>query len=266
MVTSSPKWGLGDRTLEFMKRLGVLILLVGSLIISALPTAQAAVSPGSKCSKSGVKQTYKSKTYTCIKLGSKLYWSNGVIQKKVTPIKVYAVGDVGPGGGIVFYKEATKKPWGQYLEVAPQGWFGTSNDPNSHWCDVVDSKILDGPSDLLNSLGNQLGDGKKNTATMSSRCTSGAFIVNQYDGGGFSDWYLPSKMELNQLCRFARGQEPSFRECNSSGTLIEGFSKYYWSSSEISATMAWDQFFNIGNINVSNKSHTGNSIRPIRSF
>ena len=115
-------------------------------------------------------------------------------------------------------------------------------------------------------MGNEIGDGKKNTAIMSSRCASGAFIVNQYNGGGRSDWYLPSKMELNQLCRFARGQESSPRDCKSSGNLSEGFSDYYWSSSESSATRAWDQFFNIGNVNVSNKSHLGNSIRPIRSF
>ena len=249
-----------------MKRGRMTILLAISLALSSAPVSNAVVTPGSKCSKSGVKQTYKGKIYTCIKLGSKLYWNNGVTQKKTIPIKVYSVGDIGPGGGVVFYKEATKKSWGQYLEVAPQGWSGSPNDPKSIWCDIVDLKLLDGSTDLLNSMGNEIGDGKKNTAIMSSRCASGAFIVNQYNGGGRSDWYLPSKMELNQLCRFARGQESSPRDCNSSGNLSEGFSDYYWSSSESSATRAWDQFFNIGNVNVSNKSHLGNSIRPIRSF
>ena len=249
-----------------MKRLVVSFLLVASLIASALPPANAAVTPGSKCSKSGIKQTYKGKIYTCIKLGTKLYWDNGVIQKKTTPTKIYVIGDVGPGGGIVFYKEATKKSWGQYLEVAPQGWSGSPNDPTSVWCELFDLKILEGSDDLLNSIGNQIGDGKKNTAIMSSRCTSGAYIVNKYYGGGLSDWYLPSKMELNQLCKFARGQDSSLRECNSSGVLKSGFASYYWSSSEVSATYAWDQFFNIGNSNLSRKYHPNNSIRPIRSF
>lgn len=237
---------------------GVVIL---ALIVYALPSANAVVTPGSKCLKSGTKQTYKGKIYTCIKLGAKLYWNNGTPQKKI-----YEIGDVGPGGGIVFYKESTPKSWGQYLEVAPRGWSGLSGDPTSHWCDIEETKILDGSGDLLNLIGNGIGDGKRNTERMASICSSGAFIVNQYRGGGMSDWHLPSKKELNQLCRFARGQAPSLRECNSSGVLKSGFSNYYWSSSEFSATSAWDQFFNIGNINMSSKSHLNNSIRPIRAF
>jgi hypothetical protein len=53
--------------------------------VSALPTANALATPGSKCLKAGVKQTYKGKIYTCIKLGSKLYWNNGVLVKPTTP-------------------------------------------------------------------------------------------------------------------------------------------------------------------------------------
>ena len=251
-----------------MKRLGVSILLAGSLVFSAIPNANAAVTPGSKCSKVGLKQIHKGKVYTCIKLGKKLYWNNGVLQNKPKPVSDFKVGDLGPGGGIIFYKEPIRQSWGQYLEAAPQGWSGTISDPKSRWCDIIDRKILEGSSGVgeMNSIGNQVGDGKRNTQLMSQVCVSGAFVVNQYRGGGFSDWYLPSKMELNLLCRFARNQEPSYRDCGSSGNLREGFSEYYWSSSEASATYAWDQFFNIGNVNLSAKSHPNNSIRPIRAF
>ena len=58
-----------------MKRLGVSVVLIGTLILSVLPGANAAVAPGSKCSKAGVKQTYKGKVYTCIKLGNNLVWN-----------------------------------------------------------------------------------------------------------------------------------------------------------------------------------------------
>ncbi len=234
----------------------------------AIPTSSASVTPGTKCSNAGSKQTYKGKVYTCIKLGSKLYWNNGSRAKKLIPIKVYKVGDLGPGGGTIFYKDVSRKPWGQYLEVAPQGWSGTPDDPKSHWCDVVDIKIQEGSTGIgeLNSIGNQIGDGNRNTKVMASKCATGAFVVNQYQGGGLLDWYLPSKLELNQLCRFARGQESSLRECKSSGALKPGFADYYWSSSEASASSAWDQFFNIGNVNLSTKSHINNSIRPIRKF
>ena len=40
-------------------------------------TSSASVTPGTKCSKAGIQQVYKSKIYTCIKLGNKLYWNNG---------------------------------------------------------------------------------------------------------------------------------------------------------------------------------------------
>jgi hypothetical protein len=59
-----------------MKRLGFVAVLVTSLALSGSST-YAAVSPGAKCIKAGTKQTYKGKIYTCIKLGTKLYWNNG---------------------------------------------------------------------------------------------------------------------------------------------------------------------------------------------
>jgi hypothetical protein len=60
-----------------MKRLAGYILAVALLICFSTPAAYSAVTPGTKCSKVGVKQTYKGKVFTCIKLGSKLYWDNG---------------------------------------------------------------------------------------------------------------------------------------------------------------------------------------------
>jgi hypothetical protein len=65
-----------------VKRLLIPILLALSLIVSAVPSSSASVTPGSKCSKAGAKQTFKGKVFTCIKLGSKLYWNNGVIAVK----------------------------------------------------------------------------------------------------------------------------------------------------------------------------------------
>ena len=61
-----------------MRRFSIPILLSLSLIVSAMPSSSASVTPGTKCSKAGAKQTFKGKVFTCIKLGSKLYWNNGV--------------------------------------------------------------------------------------------------------------------------------------------------------------------------------------------
>ena len=66
-----------------MKCVGASILLTSALILTALPSASAAVTPGSKCSKAGVKQTHKGVKYTCIKSGKKLVWNKGA---KVVPV------------------------------------------------------------------------------------------------------------------------------------------------------------------------------------
>ena len=74
-----------------MKRIGVSALLATALLVSALPSASGVVTPGSKCSKAGLKQTYKGKVYTCIKLGKKLYWNNGIRFITPTPTPTVSV-------------------------------------------------------------------------------------------------------------------------------------------------------------------------------
>lgn len=66
------------------------IMILG-LACGTTEVAFGAVTPGTKCAKSGAVQIYKSKTYTCLKLGKYLYWSNGVAMAALpspTPTKV----------------------------------------------------------------------------------------------------------------------------------------------------------------------------------
>jgi hypothetical protein len=63
-----------------MRRLSY--ILITSLILG-VPSAHATkITPGSSCNSAGQKAIYKGKSYTCIKLGKKLYWDNGVPIKK----------------------------------------------------------------------------------------------------------------------------------------------------------------------------------------
>jgi hypothetical protein len=39
------------------------------------------------------------------------------------------IGDMGPGGGIVFYDAGSIQPWGRYLEAAPPGWINRMSTP-----------------------------------------------------------------------------------------------------------------------------------------
>ena len=72
--------------------------------------------------------------------------------------------------------------------------------------------------------------------------------------GGFSDWYLPSKDELNKLWL--------------SKDAIGGFSNdYYWSSTEFDSNNAWLQsFFNGGQFDGAKNTPFPYSVRAIRSF
>jgi len=90
----------------------------------------------------------------------------------------------------------------------------------------------------VGATGVVIGTGRANTNkiynnTAFSSNTYAAGIAKSYKGGGYSDWYLPSKDELNLLYL--------------NRNLIGGFqNSFYWSSTECDENSAWLQFFNNG--------------------
>jgi hypothetical protein len=79
-----------------------------------------------------------------------------------------------------------------------------------------------------------------------------AGLARAYNGGGYSDWCLPSKDELNKLFI--------------NQTAIGGFaSAYYWSSTEYNDYNAWGQTFVSGYQANFVKSSAGR-VRAVRSF
>jgi hypothetical protein len=78
--------------------------------------------------------------------------------------------------------------------------------------------------------------------------------------GGYSDWYLPSKHELN-LMYLNIGQGNVLGLGN-----VGGFANYfYWSSTEYDNNYAWDRNFNFGFPGSSNKA-SSDYVRAIRAF
>ena len=163
------------------------------------------------------------------------------------------VGNTGPAGGVVFYDAGSQQSWGRYLEVAPQGWSGSAEDPEANWCPVK--------SVFSTQVG--IGNGKSNTDLMVAGCTSGAAVMaRSFIGGGKGDWFLPSKDELNELYKYAHSAP--------GGTLLKSFSlrSSYWTSSE-SSNMAtvWKQEFQIGQQqSYADIPRSFGILRPIRSF
>ncbi len=103
--------------------------------------------------------------------------------------------------------------------------------------------------------GTAIGTGNQNTIDIMAGCaTAGiaARLCGDLVQGGYSDWYLPSKDELNKL-RINR-------------SAIGGFASVgYWSSTEADDNGAWIQDFSDGNQTTYYKNYTS-YVRAIRAF
>jgi hypothetical protein len=105
-----------------------------------------------------------------------------------------AIGDVGPGGGIVFITPTTAgNSTGKFFEAAPNTWDGSAPDGKARWCQISTANIP--------GLGTAIGTGVTNSATIDATCTStgtgnAAEYVRAKTIGGFSDWFLPSRDEM----------------------------------------------------------------------
>jgi hypothetical protein len=107
-----------------------------------------------------------------------------------------------------------------------------------------------------------IGTGSANTdkiiAQNGAASNYAAGLARAYNGGSYSDWYLPSKDELNKLYlnRVAIG-----------GFDTTTASPYYWSSSEneLGLNDAWEQYFVGGTQDLSNVDYTMR-VRAVRAF
>ena len=216
--------------------------------------------------------------------------ANGVCDEGQT----YACGDIGPGGGVVFYSSSTSFECGagmsstcNFLEVAPNGWNGKlvncpgsgtglvqtscggSNPQTSDYgsqgagtgrgygyCTGMGEKNV-----IADASGTAIGTGYANTTAMVGNCKNddAGSLARNYRGGGLSDWSLPSLDEINALYVYPNRD------------AIGGFSSAnYWSSSQASgkdaSKHAYGENFYEGYQDSSNlKSYTV-GVRPVRAF
>ena len=101
-----------------------------------------------------------------------------------------------------------------------------------------------------------LGTGLANTTAIVNGCattTIAAALCNNLSSGGYSDWYLPSRDELNKLYL--------------NKTAIGGFGNVsYWSSSQVGTTTAWSINFSTGAASNTSTKSTAMYVRAIRKF
>jgi hypothetical protein len=197
------------------------------------------------------------------------------------------VGDIGPGGGVVFYDAGKTEPWGRYLEAAPAacqksgltwrsalpGKKGTKQLPMLYptWKTAARQRVES----------KRLGMGKANTALVitqhkglpqSSLDATAAGYANSLVCGGKDDWFLPSKDELDTLYNVLAVTDNDLTGNNSFG-FTRGF---YWTSSEYNNETAWTQLWVDGQQFDREKWMSGDQrkdggfnpfhVRPIRAF
>ena len=164
----------------------------------------------------------------------------------------YKVGDTGPGDGIIFYDKGRFTDGWRYLEASPVDVGDHAWAPNSSFAyDFVSG-----------ATGTAIGTGRANTRAIiaivgnaypASECPA-AWACVDYRGGGKSDWFLPSRDELNELYK-QRG-------------FIGGLSgTSYWSSSQDNADAgdAWNQDFD-NSLQYPTIKTGYLYVRPIRAF
>ena len=156
---------------------------------------------------------------------------------------VCKVGDIGPGGGIVFYDAGKEEYWGRYLEMAPQSCEGVryawrpAGNNNTVYKPQGDQTAAE-----LRVLAKGIGMGKVNTRIITLALGAGKYAAKYAEDlvcGGRDDWFLPSKDELDTAYnRLAQNR------VGSKDTPIGGFNKgYYWTSTDYNDKTAWSQYF-----------------------
>jgi hypothetical protein len=158
----------------------------------------------------------------------------------------YKIGDQGPAGGIIFYDKGIYSDGWRYLEAAPDGV-----DYYAQW--GSNNKNVAGTKTTI-------GSGKQNTQIvadwlrLAGESGRAAQICIGLDINGFTDWFLPSKDELDLMYKNLK-----YIGLGSFGNNV------YWSSSQAAFFAAWYQRFSDG-YQKSDSKKDGYLVRAVRSF
>lgn len=143
-------------------------------------------------------------------------------------------------GGIIFYLDAS----GEHgLIAAP-----TDQSTGIQW--------WNGSYTTTGATGDGVDSGKANTYMIVGNQGIGSYaaeLCRDLHLGGYADWYLPSKYELNLMY---------LQKANIGGFATNG---YYWSSSEDNISNAWVQYFFDGSQDSYYKYYT-EYVRAVRAF
>jgi len=171
--------------------------------------------------------------------------------------KTYKIGDTGPAGGVIFYDRGdisgdnVSDPaagW-RYLEMAP-----IETEFSSSW---------GGHGVNIGGTMPTIGSGKKNTELIVAQLLShgesecAAQLCDKLAYKGFTDWFLPSKDELDLI----------YKNLKQKNLAKFGTGNSYWSSSQATDECAWYQNFDNGRqFSYGNYKYNLFAVRAVRAF
>ena len=164
-------------------------------------------------------------------------------------LRHYKIGDM-TQGGIVFYIDESGEH-GLVSDIVDLASPGNAADSTHQWSTVYED---------TGASGDGIGAGAMNTLLIVSAqrgdTDSAARLCADLVRGGYGDWYLPSKEELNLM----------YNNLKVAG--LGGFkSTFYWSSTESSSNNAWKQPFGSGTQLIFNKNNSSFvRVRAVRAF
>jgi hypothetical protein len=185
-------------------------------------------------------------TYSCSKKEVQIFPSPQVINKVTIPL--YTIGDTALGGKIAYILQRGDSGYDANIQ---HGIVAAISDQTSaiRW--------HNGSNKITGAKGVVIGTGFANTNSIISAqgettTSYAAGLARAYKGGGYDDWFLPSKDELNKLYI--------------NKVIIGGFvNNNYWSSSEKDFEFAYKLNFTNGDQNANTKVNTF-YVRAIRAF
>ncbi|MDR0313993.1 MAG: hypothetical protein LBI14_10390, partial [Treponema sp.] len=133
-------------------------------------------------------------------------------------VQTYRIGDTGPSGGLIFYDKGNNSNGWRYLEAAPM-----EIEFQAPWSVRLGSVL-----NMVNNTRSDIGSGKQNTQLIVEKLRqvggewdSAAIKIVELEFNGFSDWFLPSSGELDQMYGNLKRRNL--------GDFTDG---WYWSSTE----------------------------------
>ena len=176
---------------------------------------------------------------------------NGAWSKSLAFKVALAIGNVYQGGKVAYIFKAGDPG---YVAGQTHGLIAATADQTK----TAGVRWYKGSYVATGATGTALGTGSADTnkiiAKQGAPSTSyAAGVARAYLGGGYTDWYLPSKDELNQLF-LHQGK-------------IGGFGPhYYWSSSEFDASTAWAKAFDLSSPAYAYTKSGASYVRAVRTF